>query len=84
MRIRLATTYAGPAGTYSPGEHDMPAEIAGPLLSAGYASRVDGEQSAADPVPETASQPRRARGKKTTMARGAPETATAPEQHVRG
>lgn len=82
MRIRLATIYAGPGGTYSPGIHNMPDELARPLLASGYASRVDGEPSAADPAQEAATLPRRARGKKTAMLPGAPETATAPVQTV--
>jgi len=85
MRIRLATIYAGPAGTYSPGIHDLPDELALPLLAGGYASRVDapGVSPAVDAVAlDPAAVPRRPRSKKTAMAPGAPETATAPAQTV--
>ena len=49
MRIKLLKRLAGPDGVFGPGTYiDLPAEVAGPLITGGYAEPAD-----AAPVPET-------------------------------
>lgn len=44
MKVKLLTQYAGPRGTFSPGEKDLPKDIAVELVKAGFALPIRGIQ----------------------------------------
>lgn len=43
MLVRTFTIMSGPAGTWQPGVHDLPDEVAMAMLESGYAEQVEPE-----------------------------------------
>lgn len=73
MKVNLHTRLAGPAGTYQPGQHDLPDELARLLIAGRFASEIAAApaktaeaapiETATQPAAETATAPRGRRGK---------------------